>query len=400
MDSALPFRRFWSLDPAITFLNHGSFGACPIPVLEAQTRLRAQLEREPVRFFVRELEPLFEEARSAVAALVGAAPEDLAFVANATAGVNTVLRSLDFAPGDELLTTNHAYNACKNALEYVARRAGARVVVAQVPFPLKGPDEVVDAVLQRVTSRTRLCLLDQVTSQTALVFPIDRLVAELDARGVDTLVDAAHCPGMRSLDLQKTGAAYTTGNFHKWVCAPKSAAFLHVRREKQAQICPLTVSHGANAVHPTRSRFLLESDWPGTVDPTVVLSVPVALRFLGELLPGGLPALMEHNRAAAITARRRLCEALEIQPPCPEEMLGSMAALPLPGDGQRLATAFSIDPLQEALFQRFGIEVPIFVWGSPPQRIIRISTPIYTTPGDIDTLAAALRELGIQGKGG
>jgi isopenicillin-N epimerase len=394
-----PLRSYWSLDPKVTFLNHGSFGACPISVLEAQARLRAQMERQPVRFFVQELSPLLDEARSAVAAFVGAAPEDLVFLPNATTGVNTVLRSLDFAPGDELLTTNHAYNACKNALEYVAGRAGARVIVADVPFPLKGPAEVVNAVLERVTARTRLCLLDQVTSQTALIFPVDRLVTELDARGIDTLVDAAHCPGMLPLDLQKTAAAYTAGNFHKWLCAPKGAAFLHVRRDKQAQIHPLVVSHGANAVHSTRSRFLLEGDWTGTTDPTAVLVIPEALRFLGELVSGGLPALMERNRASAVAARRRLCDSLGLDPPCPDEMLGSMAALLLPGAAAALPTSFSIDPIQEALLSRFGIEVPIFLWGSLPQRILRVSTPIYTTLREIDALAAALRELRITGQG-
>lgn len=396
MDHAPPFRRFWSLDPAVTFLNHGSFGACPIPVLEFQARLRAQIEREPVRFFVREFEPLLDEARAAVAAFVGADPENLVFVPNATSGVNTVLRSLELARGDELLTTDHAYNACRNALEYVAARAGARVVVAEVPFPIDGPAAVVDAVLARVTARTRLCLLDQVTSPTALIFPVDRLVAELAARGVDTLVDAAHTPGMLPLHLDKTAAAYTTGNFHKWVCAPKGAAFLHVRRDRKAAIRPLTISHGANAARPSRSRFLVEGDWTGTADPTAALSVPEALRFLGGLLPGGLPALMEQNRTAAIAARRRVCEALGLTPPCPEEMVGSMAALLLPGAGQALSEEAPIDAIQEALFQRFRIEIPIFPWASPPRRIVRISTPIYTTPGEIDALAAALVELGIK----
>lgn len=157
------------------------------------------------------------------------------------------------------------------------------------------------------------------------------------------------------------------------------------------------MSHGANAVNPARSRFLLEGDWTGTSDPTATLSIPVALRFLGGLLPGGLPALMARSRASAITGRRRLCEALRIEAPCPDEMLGAMASLPLPGGGPPLLTAFSIDPTQEALFHRFGIEVPIFLWGSPPQKIVRISTPIYTTPREIDALAAALIELGIQG---
>ena len=170
----------FSLDPGIDFLNHGSFGACPREVLAAQARLRDQLEAEPVRFFVRELEPLLAGARAALGAFVGADPDDLAFVPNATAGVNEVLRSLRFDRGDELVTTDHAYNACKNALDFVADRAGARVVVAHVPFPIDDPDEVVGAVVAAVGPRTRLALVDHVTSPTGLVLPIAAIVRALE----------------------------------------------------------------------------------------------------------------------------------------------------------------------------------------------------------------------------
>ncbi|TAF05632.1 MAG: aminotransferase class V-fold PLP-dependent enzyme, partial [Nostocales cyanobacterium] len=184
---AFDFEKFWSLDPAVTFLNHGSFGACPKAVLEVQQRLRQQLEAEPVRFFGRDWETLIDSARSKLAAFVGSDVEDLVFVPNATTGVNAVLRSLDFSSADEIITTNHEYNACRNALDFVASRTGARVVVAKVPFPITSPQEVVTAVMEKVSSKTKLALLDHVTSQTALIFPIQELVKQLQAREIETL---------------------------------------------------------------------------------------------------------------------------------------------------------------------------------------------------------------------
>ncbi|HTS81147.1 MAG TPA: aminotransferase class V-fold PLP-dependent enzyme, partial [Myxococcaceae bacterium] len=191
-----PLAAHWALDPGITFLNHGAFGACPREVLALQTELRARMERDPIDFLTRAVEPLLDEARARLGAFLHADPDDLAFVDNATTGVNTVLRSLPLRPGDELLTTDHAYNACANALRAVAEAAGARVVVAAVPFPLRGPEEVSAAVLGAVTPRTRLVLLDHVTSATGVLFPLETLVPALQAKGVDVLVDGAHAPGM------------------------------------------------------------------------------------------------------------------------------------------------------------------------------------------------------------
>jgi isopenicillin-N epimerase len=386
--------RHWGLDPGISFLNHGSFGACPVPVLEHQRRLRERMEAQPVQFLARDLEPLLDAARAALAAFVGADPADLAWVANATTGVNSVLRSLALSRGDELLTTDHEYNACRNALDVVAERAGAVVVVAEVPFPLSSADQVVEAVLAGVTARTRIALLDHVTSQTGLVLPMAQLVRELDRRGVDTLVDGAHAPGMLDLDLDGLGAAYFTGNCHKWLCAPKGAAFLHVRRDRRERVRPLVVSHGANSPRRDRSRFHLEFDWVGTADPTAVLCVPEAIRFMGSLLPGGWTELRRSNRRLALHARDELCRTLGAAPPCPDGMIGSMAALPLPpGPDEAPDSALYTDPLQAELLERWGIEAPVIPWPAPPARLIRISAQVYNRFEQYQLLAGALKAL-------
>jgi isopenicillin-N epimerase len=386
----------WLLDPSVTFLNHGSFGACPLPVLQYQAELRRRMERQPVQFFVRDLEGLLDEARAALGIFLGAPADDLAWVPNATTAVNAVLRSLRFEPSDELLTTDHEYNACRNVLDFVARRAGARVVVASVPFPIAGRDQVIQAVMERVTERTRLALLDHVTSQTGLVFPIEALVRELRARGVETLVDAAHAPGMLPGDVAAIGAAWYTGNCHKWMCAPKGAAFLYTRPDMQPQTRPAVISHGANSTRTNRSRYLIEFDWTGTDDPTAILSVPAAIRFMGELLPGGWATVRETNRQLVLRGRDVLCNTLGLDPPSPDDMIGSLASLPLPdGDGRVSDSPLYADPLQDRLLQEFHIEVPVIPWPAPPKRLIRISGQVYNRDEDYESLGRALRALGI-----
>ncbi|MBI2193481.1 MAG: aminotransferase class V-fold PLP-dependent enzyme [Planctomycetes bacterium] len=388
------WRSLWTLDPAVHFLNHGSFGACPRAVLEAQLELRQRMERQPVHFFVRELEGLLDSARAVLAGFVGADPEALAFLPNATAGINAVLRSVRLEPGDELLTTDHEYNACRNALEFVARRAGARVAVAAVPFPMDSAEGVVETVLARATPATRLALLDHVTSQTALVLPIERLVRELADRNIDTLVDGAHAPGMVLLNLDALGAAYYAGNCHKWLCAPKGAAFLHVRADRRPGIAPLAISHGANSQRMDRSRFRLLFDWTGTHDPTPCLCVPEAIRCLGGLLAGGWQELMDRNRRLALAARQVVGEALGLHPPCPDSMIGCMASLPLPdGSADPPKSALYGDSMQDKLLEQYGLEVPIVPWPAPPRRLIRVSAQIYNTLDEYELLAQALREL-------
>jgi isopenicillin-N epimerase len=381
------------LDPKILFLNHGAFGACPRRVLEFQNEWRERMERQPLQFLVREREKALDGARETLAQFVGTDADDLVFVPNATSGVNSVLRSLPFQRGDELLVTNHEYNACRNALDDVAQRSGARVVVAHIPFPFHHADEIIAPILKRVTPKTKLALVDHVTSQTGIVLPIGKIVKALRAHGVDTLVDGAHAPGMVPLNLQQLGATYYTGNCHKWLCAPKGAAFLRVQRDKQKLIRPLTISHGANSQRKDRSRFLLEFDWQGTLDPSAFLSVPEAIRFIGSLLPGGWPEVMARNHALVLAARKILCETLQISEPCPEEFIGSLAAIPLPdaAKDQLPSLPFNESPLQDALRKKHQIEVPIISWPTPPGRVLRVAAQLYNSLPQYERLAKALR---------
>jgi isopenicillin-N epimerase len=386
----------WTLNPAVTFLNHGSYGACPRAVLEKQAELRTRLERQPVQFLGRDAEPMLAAARETVGEFLGVPGRDIGFVHNATGGVNTVLRSLRFEPGDELLVTDHAYNACANALERAAEADGAKVVVVHIPIPIRSEEDVMNAVMHRVTPRTKLALLDHVTSPTALVFPIARLVRELQGRGIDCLIDGAHAPGMVDLDLAELGAAYYTGNGHKWLCSPKGAAFLYVRPDRQERIRPLTISHGANADLRGRTRFEAEFSWTGTQDPSAWICLAESVRYMESLLPGGWTEVRQRNQALVFEARRLLNAALDAEPLCPESMLGSIASLALPGRGvdDRDPTKWA-DPLQSELLVEFGIEVPIFRWGEPPQRLLRISAQLYNSLDQYERLAEALVAKGL-----
>ena len=373
----------WALDPSVIYLNHGSFGACPHAVLQAQAALRLEMEREPVDFLDGMLPGRLDAARGELARFLGCDPEDLVFVTNATTGVNAVLRSLWLEPGDELLVTDQTYPACRKAAEFIAVRSGARIVVARLPFPVASEADVVSAIVACASTRTRLALLDHVTSPTALVLPIARLVSELRARGIETLVDGAHAPGMLPLELAKLGAAYYTGNAHKWLCAPKGAAFLHVRRDRQSAIHPTVISHGHGA------GFRAEFDWVGTADPTAWLCIPEALRVIGSLLPGGWAAVMARNHSLALQARRLLLDKLGVDAPCPDAMIGSMASIPLPAAVSGAPAAALDCQGLHGWFRERGIET----WLSAhPLPVLRISAQLYNDMDQFERLADVLAE--------
>jgi len=389
----------WLLDPEVTFLNHGSLGSCPLPVLEEQARWRLELERRPIQFLLRDLAARMAEVRSCLGDLFGSNPDDLALMPNAESCINAVLRSLEFAPGDELLATTHDYNACLNSLDFVAGRSGARVVRVGIPFPITDASEVTAAILAHVTPRTRLAMISHITSATGLVFPMQEIVGELESRGVQVIVDGAHAPGQVDLSLDLLGASYYAGNCHKWLCCPKGTAFLHVRRDRQPLVHPLIISHGMNDPRTDLSVFRKEFDWQGVADPTGFLAIPTAISFLASRVPGGIPGLAAQNHELALSFRDALCPILRVEPPAPDSMIGSMAAFPVdhlvpdPEMRQRL---------ELILRERHHIEIPMIRWRPAPDTdrwTIRVSCQIYNDDSDIERMATALatslEELGV-----
>lgn len=386
-----PLRKHWALDPKVVFLNHGSFGACPREVLRFQQKLRTEMEANPLWFLGRQHDARVRQARAALAKFLGTRTTELVFVTNATTAVNAVARSWKLRRGDEILTTSLDYNACRNVLAECASRAGARLKIVDLPFPVSGPGEIEDRILSAVTSRTRFAMLDHVTSNCALVMPVARLARELEQQGVRVLIDGAHAPGMLALNPAKLGASWYTGNLHKWVCAPKGAAFLWARQDTWDGLQPAVVSHGNNTRRVSFEAWQDRFDWPGTFDPTPWFCVSKAIDVISRLLPGAWPEVRGTNRRMVLDARERILRALGVEPPCPPGMIGSMATIPLPRRYQGRTFNGRIAPEQQELFERFGIEVPIVTVGS--LRCVRISAHLHNSPGEYDHLAEALQRI-------
>ncbi len=371
-------RSRWLLDPEIVFLNNGSFGATPIDVLEVQHEWQRRFEREPVAFVRQHLHHELRDAAATMAAFLGARGEDLVFVENATTGVNAVIRSILplLDPGDELLTTSHVYNAVRQTLRYAAGIAGCTYVEVPVPFPIRSAADVIEAVRRAITERTRFALFDHVTSPTGLVFPVEELVAMCKERGIMVMLDGAHAPGMLPVQLDALGADWYTGNFHKWLFAPKGCAFLWTAPDRQSMTHPVVISHGY------QKGYLAEFDFTGTKDWSTYLSAPAGLAFY-ERLGGG--EIYRYNRTLALHAQRVLARTLGVELPAPEEMIAFLAAVPLPSSE---ATEAAATRLQQWLFDEHRIEVPIFAWDG--RLLLRTASQVYNEAWEYDHLANIL----------
>lgn len=373
----------WLLEPGVIFLNHGSFGAVPRAVFEAQTEWRRRIEAAPVEMLARRLDGLLDEAKQAVGTVLGMRPGDFGLVTNATEGVNVVLQSLDLRPGDELVTTGHVYNAVRQSMRHAAICSGATYREIDCAPPIASADQLVQEIMGGLSDRTRLLVIDHISSPTAIIFPVEEIIRRCRERGIDVFVDGAHAPGMLPLDIERLGASYYAGNLHKWCCAPRGAGFLWVRPDRQERIHPLVISHRYG------QGIAREFSWQGTRDVTPWLTAPAALEFMAKL---GWERVREHNRALARWAHAMLCGRLGIEPISPIEgsLLGSMASLPLPSALPNMTEAEG-DLLQQRLYSEFRIEVPLMPRFG--RGFVRLSAHVYNQSDDYHRLAEVLEAL-------
>lgn len=373
-------RDLFLLDPQVAFLNHGSFGATPRPVFAEYQRRQVELERQPVRFFSRLLWPALAEARAALAASLGAAPDDLAFVPNATYAANVVARSLLLSPGDEVLSTDHEYGACSNAWTWAVERAGA--AYRRLPVDPAAPQAMADQLWAGVTPATRVIYLSHITSPTALRLPVEEICRRAAPAGILTVVDGAHAPGQIPLDLAQLGADFYFGNCHKWMCAPKGSAFLWARPAAQPLVEPLVAGWGwgPEKANSLGSDFLDAVQRVGTDDLAAYLAVPAALDFQTE---HDWPAQRARCRALLAAALERIAALTGLPRFVADDpaLWVQMAVAPLPPLANPPAT-------KARLIDEFGVEVPLVRWRG--QDFVRVSVQAYNDEGDIERLVAAL----------
>ncbi len=374
--SNLPFgaavRAEWDLDPAVAYLNHGSFGVTPRAVLAAQEEWRRRIERNPAAFMAEVRTGALREPAAAVARYLGAEGEDVVFMENATSAANAVLRSLSFKPGDEILVTSLGYRAVNHAAAYVASRTGATLVEVKIPLPVRDADAIVAAVAEKLSPRTRLAVFDHIASQSAILLPVETLIPLARAAGAEVLIDGAHVPGQLPLDIPALGADYYVANLHKWLFVPRGTAILWARRERQGELHPLTISHGYGG------GFLAEFDWMGTRDLSGWLATPDGIAFHGRL---GGARLMERNRALAGEMAAMLAKKWGTGLAAPPNMFAAMAVVGVPESGREPAEI--IPWLRET--QR--IEAPVHridgkLW-------LRIAAQAYNEAEDYERLARA-----------
>ena len=375
-------RKHFLLSQDVTFLNHGSFGACPKPVFEKYQYWQRELERQPVQFMAEAIYKHLKSARDSLGNFIGCNGDDLFFVPNPTTGVNTIINNLDLSLGDEILSTDHEYGALIRGWDSISKKTSARFIKREIPLPCTTHDDFIEHFWGGITEKTKVIFISHITSSTAMVFPIHEICRRAREREILTIIDGAHVPGHIPLDLSEIDPDVYVGACHKWLCAPKGSSFLYVRKSFQDKIRPLIVSWGKEGTDPSDSSFLLENQWQGTRDMSAFLSVPDAIEFQQK---NNWIDLIKKCKWLVQETRSRLDEYFELTHLCPNnnEWLGQMASI-------EIKTSDPIK-LKNTLLEEFSIEVPIFEWKE--KNILRYSVQVYNDQQDVDLLIYALRDL-------
>ncbi len=365
------------LEKNMDFLNNGSFGACPKTVLEAQREWQIRMETQLIRFFMRELPIALRDSAVSLGKFIGAKPENIVFVDNASSGANAVIRSLipQLRRGDKLLTTSHCYGAVLCTLQYACDCSGAELVIADVPFPIESPQQVIDTLIPYITEKVKLCVLDHITSATGVIFPIEPIIGFCREKGVPILIDGAHAPGMISLNMETLQPDWYTGNCHKWLFAPKGCAFLWTHPEKQEITHPTVISHGY------RENYITEFDFVGTKDYTPFLTLPKAIEYYSTI---GYEKIFSHNHNLVVKMRDRLCEAWSVPHTAPSSMLGYLATLYCPIAQNKMASMKNVALIHDFLWDTYRVEIPIMPFNN--KLWWRISSQIFNSEEDYNKL--------------
>lgn len=390
----------WMLDPCLVFLNQGSYGATPRQVMAARMRYLEAVEQDPIRYLMQDAWRNLDRSREKLGELVNAPSADLVHMRNVTEAVATIVSNITLEPGDEIVANTHEYPACLAILEREAAKAGATVVKPHLPFPVANDDELYEAIMGAVTSKTRYCLVSHVTSPSAMVLPVARIVAAMRERGIETIVDGAHAPGFCEVDIAAINPAFYTANCHKWLCSPRASGSLYVRPDLQEGFRPLALSVNTKKPRKDRSFLHTEFDYVGTQDSSASFCLADAIDTVPTFIDGDWLTVRADNHAKTLAARDLLCDAFGVDAPVPDALLGSMATIPLPHHepvrGARIAARPTLyaDAMQDRLVEIHKIQVPVWSMevtpGSAPMRFVRISCQLYNSPAQYEYLAEAI----------
>ncbi len=367
------------LDPEITYLNHGSFGACPKPIFENYQHWQLELEKEPVQFLTKKLSGHLKESKNALAACIGCAPEDFFFVPNPTMGINTIMRSLELQPGDEILTTNHEYGAMDRTWNFYCKKSGAKYIRQHISLPIVSKEQILDEFWKGHTPKTKVIFLNQISSATALIFPVKEICEKARSLGLITIIDGAYVPGHIDLDITALDPDFYTGTLHKWMLAPKGASFLYVKKSWQPSIDPLVVSWGYQSEMPGQSQFLDYHEHQGTRDISAFLTAGAAIAFLNA---NNWKSKSDVCKKMILDHYESFCELVGSKPICPvtPEFLGQMCSIPIQTN--------NTVALKELLYQKYGIEIPVMKIDHGV--FLRISLNAYNSQDDLDVLHNAI----------